>query len=43
MRSGSSAVDLDTEAGRAFLQERVALFNKVNFLISGASSSRGPS
>jgi hypothetical protein len=35
-RGGSSAVDLDTEAGRAFLQERLALFNKLSFLISGA-------
>lgn len=36
LRGSSSAVDLDTEAGRAFLQERIALFNKVSFLISGA-------
>jgi tRNA A-37 threonylcarbamoyl transferase component Bud32 len=35
LRGSTSAVDLDTEAGRAFLQERVALFNKVSFLISG--------
>jgi len=35
IRGSSSAVDLDTEAGRAFLQERVAFFNKVAFLISG--------
>ena len=33
--SGTSAVDLDTESGRAFLQERVAFFNKVAFFISG--------
>jgi len=36
VRGSTSAVDLDTEAGRAFLQERVAFFNKVAFLISGA-------
>jgi hypothetical protein len=35
LRGSTSAVDLDTEAGRAFLQERVAFFNKVSFLISG--------
>jgi hypothetical protein len=35
LHSGSSAVDLDTESGRAFLQERVALFNKIAFFISG--------
>ncbi len=27
-------MDLDTESGRGFLQQRVALFNKVSFLIS---------
>jgi hypothetical protein len=36
IRGSSSAVDLDTEAGRAFLQERVAFFNRVAFLISGS-------
>jgi len=35
-RGGSSAVDLDTEAGRAFLQERLALYNRLAFIISGA-------
>ena len=35
-RGGSSALDLDTEAGRAFLQERLALYNKLAFMISGA-------
>jgi serine/threonine-protein kinase len=35
-RGASSAIDFDTEEGRAFLQERLALFNKVSFLISGA-------
>jgi serine/threonine-protein kinase len=35
LHSGTSAVDLDTEAGRAFLQDRVALYNKVTFLIAG--------
>ena len=34
-RGGSSAVDLDTEAGRAFLQERLAFYNKLAFIISG--------
>jgi serine/threonine-protein kinase len=32
---GTSALDLDTEAGRAFLQERLALYNKLCFLLSG--------
>jgi len=36
LRGGTSALDLDTEAGRAFLQARVAFFNKVAFCISGA-------
>ena len=36
LRGGTSALDLDTEEGRAFLQERVAFFNKVAFCISGA-------
>jgi serine/threonine-protein kinase len=36
LRSRTSAVDLDTESGRAFLQERVAFFNKVAFCVSGA-------
>ena len=35
-RGRSSAIDLDTEEGRAFLQERLAFYNKVCFLISGA-------
>jgi hypothetical protein len=34
-RGGSSALDLDTEAGRAFLQERLAFYNKLCFLLSG--------
>ena len=34
-RGGSSARDLDTEAGRAFLQERLAFYNKLCFLLSG--------
>jgi hypothetical protein len=29
-------VDLDTEAGRAFLQERIAFFNRVAFFVSGS-------
>ena len=33
--SGTTALDLDSESGRAFLQERVGFFNKVAFLISG--------
>ena len=32
----TTAVDLDTESGRAFLQERVAFFNKVAFWVSGS-------
>jgi serine/threonine-protein kinase len=36
LRGRTSAVDLDTEAGRTFYQERIGLFNKVSFLISGA-------
>ncbi|HSD26098.1 MAG TPA: serine/threonine-protein kinase [Vicinamibacteria bacterium] len=34
-RGGSSALDLDTEAGRAFLQERLAFYNKLCFFLSG--------
>ena len=34
-RGSSSALDLDTEAGRAFLQERLAFYNKLCFLLSG--------
>jgi len=33
--ASTSAVDLDTESGRAFFQERLAFFNKVGFFISG--------
>ena len=36
LRGGTSALDLDTEDGRAFLQQRVAFFNKIAFSISGA-------
>jgi hypothetical protein len=36
LHGGTTAVDLETERGRAFLQRRVAFFNKVNFLISGS-------
>ena len=36
LRGLTSAIDLDTESGRAFLQERVAFFNKVAFFISGS-------
>jgi serine/threonine-protein kinase len=36
LRGGTSALDLDTESGRGFLQRRVAFFNKVAFCISGA-------
>jgi serine/threonine-protein kinase len=36
LRGRTSAIDLDTESGRAFLQERVAFFNKVAFFISGS-------
>jgi serine/threonine-protein kinase len=32
---GTAALDLDTEAGRAFLQERLAFYNKLCFLLSG--------
>jgi hypothetical protein len=32
----STAVDLDTEEGRAFLQERLAFYNEVCLLISGS-------
>jgi serine/threonine-protein kinase len=35
-RARTSNVDLDTEGGRAFLQERVGLFNKVAFWISAS-------
>jgi serine/threonine-protein kinase len=35
-RGRSSAIDVDTEEGRAFLQERLAFYNKVCFLISGS-------
>jgi len=34
-RGRSSAIDLDTEEGRAFLQERLAFYNKVCFLLTG--------
>jgi serine/threonine-protein kinase len=34
-RGGTSAVDLDTEAGRNFLQERLAFYNRLCFLLSG--------
>jgi hypothetical protein len=34
LRGGTSAVDLDTEAGRAFYQERIGDFNRVFFLVS---------
>ncbi|HSD66562.1 MAG TPA: serine/threonine-protein kinase [Vicinamibacteria bacterium] len=34
-RGGTSALDLDTEAGRAFLQERLGFYNKLFFLLSG--------
>jgi hypothetical protein len=36
LRGGTSALDLDTEGGRAFLQQRVAFFNKIAFCISGS-------
>jgi serine/threonine-protein kinase len=36
LRGRTTALDLDTEGGRALLQERVAFFNKVAFLVSGA-------
>ena len=36
VRGLTSALDLDTEGGRAFLQERVAFFNKVAFWVSGS-------
>ncbi len=36
LHGGTTALALDTESGRAFLQERVAFWNKVNFLISGS-------
>jgi len=35
-RGRSSAIDLDTEEGRAFLQERLAFYNKVCLLLSGS-------
>jgi hypothetical protein len=36
LRGSSTAVDLDTEEGRAFLQERLAFYNEVCLLISGS-------
>jgi serine/threonine-protein kinase len=46
LRGRTSAIDLDTESGRAFLQERVAFFNKVAFCVSGgffvAAALAGP-
>ena len=36
LRGSTSALDLDTEGGRAFLQHRVAFFNKIAFCISGS-------
>jgi serine/threonine-protein kinase len=36
VRGSSSAVDLETEEGRSFLQERLALYNELCFLISGS-------
>jgi hypothetical protein len=36
VRGSSSAVDVDAEEGRSFLQERLAFYNQVCFLISGA-------
>ena len=36
VRGSSSAVNLETEEGRAFLQERLAFYNKVCFLISAS-------
>ena len=36
LRGRTTALDLDTESGRAFLQERVAFFNKVAFWVSGS-------
>jgi len=38
---GTSALDLDTEAGRAFLQERLAFYSKLCFLLSGGFSLVG--
>ena len=46
LRGRTTAVDLETESGRAFLQERVAFFNKVAFWVSGcffaAAALAGP-
>jgi eukaryotic-like serine/threonine-protein kinase len=36
LRGRTSTLDLDTEGGRAFLQRRVAFFNRVAFSISGS-------
>ena len=36
LRGSTAALDLDTEGGRAFLQQRVAFFNKIAFCISGS-------
>jgi predicted Ser/Thr protein kinase len=36
LRGRTSAMDLDSEGGRALVQERVAFFNKVAFWISGS-------
>ena len=36
LRGRTSGADLDTEGGRAFLQERIAFLNKIAFCISGA-------
>jgi hypothetical protein len=35
-RGRTTALDLDTESGRAFLQERVAFFNKFAFWVSSS-------
>jgi serine/threonine-protein kinase len=36
VRGESTALDLDTEEGRGFLQERLALYNRLCFMISGS-------
>jgi serine/threonine-protein kinase len=35
-RGRTTAVDLDTEGGRAFLQERIAFFSQIAFWVSGS-------
>jgi eukaryotic-like serine/threonine-protein kinase len=36
VRGASTAIDFDTEEGRAFLQQRLTFYNKVGFFVSGS-------